>query len=174
MERDRRKRIIKQYLSPSRHDLNYLYNNVEGKRNKEKLEKIENATCKQDYVYQVSTEVLPGMYDDTEQILSQLRNAELKNIKNIDYSYHPVTQKVYINLVQNCSLAFNNFDVGYCLGYHPDEVLSAEKTSYFTEYCYAGYLTHLLYLHRYSSKSTCGRCEVSDTQNSSGKRRKND
>ena len=171
---DGRNRIIKQYLSSSRDDLNYLYNNVEGKGNKEKLDKIENATWKQDYVYQVSIGVLPGIYDDIEQILSQLRNAELKNIRNIDYSYHPITQKVYINLVQNCNLAFNNSDVGYCLGYPLDEVLSAEKTSYFTEYCYVGYLTHLLYLHRYSSKSTCGRCEGSDTQNSSSKRRKID
>ena len=51
---DGRNRIIKQYLSPSRDDLNYLYNNVEGKGNKEKLEKIRNAAWKQDYVYQES------------------------------------------------------------------------------------------------------------------------
>ena len=37
--RDRRNRIIKQYLSSSRDDLNYLYN-VEAEGNKEKLEKI--------------------------------------------------------------------------------------------------------------------------------------
>ena len=36
-------------------------------------------------------------------------------------------QKVYINLVENCRLDFNNSDVGYCLGYHPDELLSATK-----------------------------------------------
>ena len=38
--RDRRNRIIKQYFSSSRDDLNYLYTNVEAEGNKEKLEKI--------------------------------------------------------------------------------------------------------------------------------------
>ena len=52
--RDGRNRIIKQYFSPSRDDLNNLYNNVEGKGNKEELEKIRNAAWKQDYVYQES------------------------------------------------------------------------------------------------------------------------
>ena len=125
--RDGRSRITKQYLSPSRDDLNYLNNNVEGKWNKEELEKIRNAAWKQDYVCQESIEVLPGIYDNTEQILSQIRNGELKNIWGIDYYYHPITQKVYINLVENCRLDLNNSDVGYCLGYHPDEVLSAAK-----------------------------------------------
>ena len=41
--RDGRNRTINQYLSPSRNDLNYLYNNVEGKGNKEELEKTRNA-----------------------------------------------------------------------------------------------------------------------------------
>ena len=59
--------------------------------------------------------------------MSQLRDAEGKNIKNIDYSYHPITQKVYVNLVENCRLDFNNSGVRYCLGYHPHEVLSAVK-----------------------------------------------
>ena len=76
---------------------------------------------------QESIEVLPGIYDNTEQILSQIRNGELKNIWGIDYYYQPITQKVYINLVENCRLDLNNSDVGYCLGYHPDEVLSAAK-----------------------------------------------
>ena len=120
--RDGRNRIINQYLSPSTNDLNYLYNNVEDKGNKEELEKTRNAAWKQDYVYQESIEVLPGIYDNTEQILSQLRNTERKNIRNIDYSYHHIMQKVYINLVEICRLDFNNSDVGYCLGYHPDEV----------------------------------------------------
>ena len=94
--RDGRNRTINQYLSPSRNDLNYLYNNVEGKGNKEELEKTRNAAWKQDYVYQESIEVLPGIYDNTGQILSQLRNAELKNIRGIDCSYHPITQKRFI------------------------------------------------------------------------------
>ena len=93
--RDGRSRIIKQYLSPSRDDLNYLNNNVEGKWNKEELEKIRNAAWKQDYVCQESIEVLPGIYDNTEQILSQIRNAELKNIWGIDYYYHPNTKGLY-------------------------------------------------------------------------------
>ena len=62
--RDGRNRTINQYLSPSRNDLNYLYNNVEGKGNKEELEKTRNAAWKQDYVYQESIEVLPGIYDN--------------------------------------------------------------------------------------------------------------
>ena len=37
--RDGRNVIIKQYLSPGRDDLNYLYNNVEGEGNKEELKK---------------------------------------------------------------------------------------------------------------------------------------
>ena len=94
--RDGRNRIIKQYLCTSRDYLNYLYNNVEGKGNKKELEKIRNAAWKQDYVYQESIEVLPGIYDNTGQILSQLRNAELKNIRGIDCSYHPITQKRFI------------------------------------------------------------------------------
>ena len=68
-----------------------------------------------------------GTDDNIEQILSQLRNAEDKNIRSFDYSYHPITQKVYTNSVENCRLGFNNSDVGYCLGYHPHEVLSAAK-----------------------------------------------
>ena len=91
--RNGRNVIIKQYLSPSRDDLNYLYNNVEGEENKEELKKITNTAWKQDYVYQESIEVLPGIYDNIEQILSQLRNTEVKNIRNIDYSYHRITQK---------------------------------------------------------------------------------
>ena len=97
--RDGRNIIIKQYLSPSRDDLNYLYNNVEGEGNKEELEKIRNTAWKQDYAYQESIEVLPGIYDNIEQILSQLRNTEFKNIRGFDYSYYPITQKVYINLI---------------------------------------------------------------------------
>ena len=77
-------------------------------------------------MHQVSIEVLPGIYDNNGQILSQLRNAELKNIRRIDYFYRPITQKVYINLV-DCRLNFNNPDAEYCLGYHLDEVLSAAK-----------------------------------------------
>ena len=30
-------------------------------------------------------------------------------------------------MVENCRLDFNISDVGYCLGYHPDELLSAAK-----------------------------------------------
>ena len=41
--------------------------------------------------------------------------------------YHPITQKVFTNSVENCRLDFNNSDVGYCLEYHPHEVLSAVK-----------------------------------------------
>ena len=52
---------------------------------------------------QESIEVLPSIYDNIEQSLSQLRNIERKNIRGIDYSYHPITQKVYIDLVENCS-----------------------------------------------------------------------
>ena len=57
----------------------------------------------------------------------QLWNTELKNIRNVDYSYHPIIQKVYINSVEKCRLDFNNSEVGYCLGYHQDEVVSATK-----------------------------------------------
>ena len=53
-------------------------------------------------------------------------------------------KKVHINLVENCRLDFNNSEVGYCLGYHPHEVLSAAKhhtshniaTSTFYHICY--------------------------------------
>ena len=86
--RDGRNIVIKQYLSPSRDDLNYLYNKVEGKGNKKELQKIRKTAWKQDYVYQESIEVLPGMHDHIEHILSQLRNTERKNIRGIDYSYH--------------------------------------------------------------------------------------
>ena len=65
----------------------------------------------------------PSLHESVTQILSQLR----KNIRNDNYSYHPVTQKVYINLVKNFRLDLNNPDFGYCLGYHPDDVLSAPK-----------------------------------------------
>ena len=33
----------------------------------------------------------------------------------------------YKKLAENCKLDFNNSDVGYCLEYHPDEVLSSSK-----------------------------------------------
>ena len=59
--------------------------------------------------------------------MSQLRNEEGRNIRNIDYFDHPIIQKVYINLIEICRLDSNNSDVGYCLGYHPHEVLSAAK-----------------------------------------------
>ena len=84
----------------------------------------------------------------------------------MDYSCHPITQQLYINLVENCRLDFSNSDVGYCLGHHPHEVLS--------EQCQIGSLPQLLYLHRYSSKSTFGRREGSVTEISSSKRRKTD
>ena len=152
---DGRNRIIKQYLSPSRDDLNYLYNNVEGKGNKEKLDKIENATWKQDYVYQVSIGVLPGIYDDIEQILSQLRNAELKNIRNIDYYYHPITQKVYINLIEKCRLDFSKSDFGYCLGYHPDEMLPAAK-HHISQNTAKSDLYHTCYIYTYIVQNQLG------------------
>ena len=79
--RDGRNVIIKQCLSPSRDDLKYLCNNVEGEDNKEELKKIRNTAWKQDYVCQESIEILPGIYDNIEQILSQFRNAEGKNAK---------------------------------------------------------------------------------------------
>ena len=79
--RDGRNVIIKQCLSPSRDDLKYLCNNVEGEDNKEELKKIRNTAWKQDYVCQESIEILPGIYDNIEQILSQFRNAEVKNAK---------------------------------------------------------------------------------------------
>ena len=82
----------------------------------------------------------------------------------MDYSYHPITQKVYINLVANCGLDFSNSDVGYSLGYDPHAVLS--------EQCQIGSLPHLL--HRYSSKSTFGRREGSVTESRSSKRRRTD
>ena len=52
-----RNRIMKQYLSPNRDDLNYLYNNVEEERSKEELEKIKNTARKQDYVYHKSIQI---------------------------------------------------------------------------------------------------------------------
>ena len=64
--------IIKQYLSLSRDDLNYLYSNVKGEN--EELKKIRNTAWKQDYVYQESIEILPSIFENTEQILSQLWN----------------------------------------------------------------------------------------------------
>ena len=79
--RDGRNVIIKQCLSPSRDDLKYLCNNVEGEDNKEELKKIRITAWKQDYVCQESIEILPGIYDNIEQILSQFRNAEGKNAK---------------------------------------------------------------------------------------------
>ena len=79
--RDGRNVIIKQCLSPSRDDLKYLCNNVEGEDNKEELKKIRNTAWKHDYVCQESIEILPGIYDNIEQILSQFRNAEGKNAK---------------------------------------------------------------------------------------------
>ena len=79
--RDGRNVIIKQCLSPSRDDLKYLCNNAEGEDNKEELKKIRNTAWKQDYVCQESIEILPGIYDNIEQILSQFRNAEGKNAK---------------------------------------------------------------------------------------------
>ena len=79
--RDGRNVIIKQCLSPSRDDLKYLCNNIEGEDNKEELKKIRNTAWKQDYVCQESIEILPGIYDNIEQILSQFRNAEGKNAK---------------------------------------------------------------------------------------------
>ena len=42
--------INKQYLSPSRDELNKLYNNVEGEGNKEELEKIRNTAWRQDFI----------------------------------------------------------------------------------------------------------------------------
>ena len=81
----------------------------------------------QDYVYREIIEVLPDIYGSIEQILSQLRNNEIRSVKSIDYIYHPITRKVYINWAQKCRLDFNNLDVGYCLGYNPDEVLLAAK-----------------------------------------------
>ena len=63
--------IIKQYLSTSRDELSSLCSNEEDEGNKEQLEKIRNAVWKQDYIYQVPIEVLPGIYDNIEQILFQ-------------------------------------------------------------------------------------------------------
>ena len=76
--RDGRNRIIKQYLCPSRVDLNYLYNKVEGEGSKEELENIRNATWKQDYVYQESIEVLPGIYDNMNRFCL---NFGIQNVK---------------------------------------------------------------------------------------------
>ena len=76
--RDGRNRIIKQYLCPSRVDLNHLYNKVEGEGSKEELEKIRNATWKQDYVYQESIEVLPGIYDNMNRFCL---NFGIQNVK---------------------------------------------------------------------------------------------
>ena len=66
--RDGRNVIIKQCLSPSRDDLKYLCNNVEGEDNKEELKNIRNTAWMQDYVCQESIEILPGIYDNIEQI----------------------------------------------------------------------------------------------------------
>ena len=87
-----------------------LYNNIEGE-----LEKIRNAAWKYGYVYQESIEVFFGIYNNIEQVLYQHRNKEHKNIRNIDYSCHPITQKIYTYLVENCRLDFNNLNVGCCL-----------------------------------------------------------
>ena len=85
--RDGQNVIIKQYLSSSRDDLNYLYNNVEGEVNKEDIKKIKRTAWKQDYVHQEPMEVLSSIYDNIEQIFSQFRNTVSKNIRIIDYSY---------------------------------------------------------------------------------------
>ena len=42
--------INKQYLSPSRDELNKLYNNVEDEGNKEELKKIRNTAWRQDFI----------------------------------------------------------------------------------------------------------------------------
>ena len=74
-----------------------------------------------------SVEILPGIYGSTKQILCQLQKMRLRGVKSIDYIYHPITRKVYINLVPMCRLDFNISDVRYCLGYNPDKVLLATK-----------------------------------------------
>ena len=127
--------VIKEYISPSTDELNSIYNNTESNIKKEELANIKITVLEQDYVYREIIEVLPDIYGSIEQILSQLRNNEIRSVKSIDYIYHPITRKVYINLVQKCRLDFNNSDVGYCLGYNPDEVLISRQTSHSTEYC---------------------------------------
>ena len=85
--RDGHNVIIKQYLFPSRDDLNYLYNNVEGEGNKEERKKTRNTAWKQDYVYQESKSFCLVLMIVLNR-LPQLQSEEGKNIRSIDYSYH--------------------------------------------------------------------------------------
>ena len=43
------------------------------------------------------------------------------------YFFHLLNTLFHIKLLENYRFDFNNSDVGYCLGYHPDEVLSVAK-----------------------------------------------
>ena len=53
-----------------------------------------------------------------------IQNVKISGALTILTTYNT---KIYIYLVENCRLDFNNSDVGYCLGYHPDGALSAAK-----------------------------------------------
>ena len=121
-------KIKKGYVNPKSNELEKLYKNMKTEEDKEELKGIINRELEQGYTFQEHIEVIPGVYDKIEDILSQLTRHEKNNPRTVSYVYHPITQKVYIALKKDTFLDFNMSDVALCFDFKTMVKLEGSNT----------------------------------------------
>ena len=123
--RERYHTIHKEYANVSKEKFNYLYKEEKNPVKKTEIKAmIYNFKVRKNINHRKEMSVVPGFYEVITHIVRQLQNFESDNFYNIDYIYHPFSPKTNINLKLRIMLDLNGSNICYCLGYHPDKVLS--------------------------------------------------
>ena len=62
-------------------------------------------------------------------MIQRLNNNESGDIRPINFRYNPITQKVSIEVQEECKLNINYSDNRYSWGFHPTKIGNSEEIS---------------------------------------------